>query len=218
MLLNASYQTKIGKLTGFGYLLEFDPIVGVPAAAGDSTSTYGLRFAGEAPAGKVKIGYLASWATQTDAGENPLSFDLDYVTWPNSPRRYKQFGLGRRHGNPRRQRREGIYHAAGDAAQVPGLGGQVPDHAGEWHRGHLRECHRQPEGHRRPRHSRHGAELPRLPGRRSISADYGSEWNASIAAKFKKLGFMLKYADYQEGVLASARDTEKLWVQMEFIW
>ena len=52
----------------------------------------------------------------------------------------------------------------------------------------------------------------------NISADYGSEWNASIAAKFKKLAFMLKYADYSEGVLASARDTEKLWMQVEFIW
>jgi len=40
VLLNASYQTKIGKLTGFGYLLEFDPIANVAAAAGDSTSTY----------------------------------------------------------------------------------------------------------------------------------------------------------------------------------
>ncbi len=34
VLLNASYQWKIGKLTGFSYLLEFDPIAGVAAAAG----------------------------------------------------------------------------------------------------------------------------------------------------------------------------------------
>ncbi len=71
VLLNASYQTRIGKITGFGYLLEFDPIAGVPAAANDSTSTYGLRFAGEAPAGKVKIGYLASWASQSDCRREP---------------------------------------------------------------------------------------------------------------------------------------------------
>jgi len=51
-----------------------------------------------------------------------------------------------------------------------------------------------------------------------ISADYGTEWNASIAAKVKKLGFMIKYADYSEGVLASARDTEKFWMQMEYVW
>ena len=51
-----------------------------------------------------------------------------------------------------------------------------------------------------------------------VSADYGSEWNASIAAKLKKVNFMLKYADYTEGVLVSARDTEKIWMQVEFIW
>ena len=121
VLLNASYQTKVGKITGFGYLLEFDPIVGVPAAAGDSTSTYGLRFAGEAPAGKVKIGYLASWASQSDAGVNPLSFDLDYVDG-RTHRLLQAIRPWRRHRSARRQRREGIHHAAGDAAQVPGLG------------------------------------------------------------------------------------------------
>jgi len=51
-----------------------------------------------------------------------------------------------------------------------------------------------------------------------ISADYGSEVNLSVAAKLKKLNVMLKYADFQEGVLASARDTEKYWLQAEFVW
>ena len=51
-----------------------------------------------------------------------------------------------------------------------------------------------------------------------ISADYGTEWNISVAAKVKKLGFMIKYADYDQGVLASARDTEKFWMQMEYVW
>ena len=42
--------------------------------------------------------------------------------------------------------------------------------------------------------------------------------NVSLAAKLKKLSVMLKYADYHEGVLASARDTEKYWLQAEFVW
>jgi hypothetical protein len=29
---------------------------------------------------------------------------------------------------------------------------------------------------------------------------------------------MGKYADYQRGVLATARDTEKSWLQAEFVW
>src|SRR6185436_4931133 len=58
ILLNAGYQTKIGKLSAFGYLLDFDPITNIPAGINpirDSTSTYGLRFAGDKPLGKVKL-------------------------------------------------------------------------------------------------------------------------------------------------------------------
>jgi hypothetical protein len=51
-----------------------------------------------------------------------------------------------------------------------------------------------------------------------VAADYGQEWNVSIAAKYKRVNAMLKFADYQEGVLASARDTQKLWAQVEFAW
>ena len=48
-----------------------------------------------------------------------------------------------------------------------------------------------------------------------IDADYGSEINVSLAAKYKKVSVMLKFADYDEGVLASARNTQKLWMQVE---
>jgi hypothetical protein len=51
-----------------------------------------------------------------------------------------------------------------------------------------------------------------------IAANYGAEWNASLAAKLKKVSFMLKYADYQQGVLAAARDTQKAWMQIEYLW
>src|SRR5688572_16598222 len=216
VLLNASYQTKVGKITGYGYLLEFDPIVGVPAAAGDSTSTYGLRFAGEAPAGKVKIAYLASWATQSDAGENPGSFDLDYAT-AELTATWKQFGLG-----------AGMEILEGNGAK----GFTTPLATLHKFQGWADKFLATPANGIEDTYVNATASLKAVAGldtlglvlsyhdyqAENISADYGSEWNASIAAKFKKLGFMLKYADYQEGVLASARDTEKLWVQIEFIW
>src|SRR4029453_10173139 len=91
--LNAGYQTKGRKVSPFNYLLDFENIVGVPAAVRDSTKTYGARFAGGQPAGKVKPAYGASYAKQTEWADNPLDFDLDYkfaegsVTW-------KQFTLG----------------------------------------------------------------------------------------------------------------------------
>ena len=39
ILFNAAYQTKIGKISAYGYLLDFENIVGVPAAVRDSSST-----------------------------------------------------------------------------------------------------------------------------------------------------------------------------------
>jgi len=215
-LLNASYQTKIGKVTGFGYLLEFDNIPGVAAAVRDSTSTYGLRFAGEAPAGKAKISYMASWATQTDYADNPLSFDLDYLL-AEVTATYKQFGFG-----------AGMEVLDGNGVK----GFTTPLATLHKFQGWADKFLATPPNGIEDVYVNATANLKAVGGldtlglvlsyhdynAEEISADYGTEWNASIAAKVKKVSFMLKYADYSEGVLASARDTEKLWMQVEFIW
>ncbi|HEY4339354.1 MAG TPA: hypothetical protein VGM97_05370 [Steroidobacteraceae bacterium] len=85
---NIAYQTPIGKLTGFAYLLSFDPLSAFPglsatAAAAlnpvlTSTSTYGGRFSGDQTYGAVKIGYVASYATQQQRGGNPYMFENYY--------------------------------------------------------------------------------------------------------------------------------------------
>src|SRR5690349_2374957 len=93
VLLNASYQTKIGKFTAFTYLLDFENIAAVPAAVRDSTNTYGLRFGGEKPVGKVKLAYTASYANQADYADNPLDFKLDYL-FGELTATYKQFSFG----------------------------------------------------------------------------------------------------------------------------
>ena len=96
VLLNAGYQTKVGKVSAFGYLLEFEPITNIPAGINplrDSTSTYGVRFAGEKPLGKIKLAYAASYATQSDYGDNPLDFDLAYEL-AEVTATFRQFGLG----------------------------------------------------------------------------------------------------------------------------
>jgi len=216
VLLNASYQTPVGKITGFGYLLEFDPIAGVAAAAGDSTSTYGVRFAGERPAGKVKLGYLASWATQSDAGDNPLSFDLDYYAAEFSAG-YQQFGLA-----------AGIEVLQGNGTK----GFTTPLATLHKFQGWADKFLTTPANGIEDVYVNATANLKAFGGldtfgvvlgyhdynAENISADYGSEVNVSLAAKLKKVAFMLKYADYQEGELASARDTSKLWMQVEFVW
>jgi hypothetical protein len=215
-LLNASYQTKVGKLTGFGYLLQFDDIVGVPAAVRESTSTYGLRFAGDRQAGKIKIGYLASWATQSDAGDNPLDFDLGYQAAELSAT-YRQFGLG-----------VGIEILEGNGVK----GFTTPLATLHKFQGWADKFLATPPNGLEDAYVNASVNLKAVGGLETlgfvlgyhdyeaerVSADYGSEVNLSVAAKLKKLNLMLKYADFHEGALASARDTEKYWLQAEFVW
>ncbi|HET9475207.1 MAG TPA: alginate export family protein, partial [Steroidobacteraceae bacterium] len=188
-LLNASYQTPLGKITGFGYLLQFDDIVGVPAAVRDSTSTYGVRFAGEKPAGKVKLAYAASWATQSDAGDNPLSFDLDYMALELGAT-LKQFGLT-----------AGIEVLDGNGTK----GFTTPLATLHKFNGWADKWLATPANGLEDVYVAASANLKAVAGldtlgfvlsyhdydAESVSADYGSEWNASVAAKFKKFNFML---------------------------
>jgi hypothetical protein len=51
-----------------------------------------------------------------------------------------------------------------------------------------------------------------------LDLDYGDELNLSLAAKYKRVNVMLKFADFQQGVLATARNTQKIWGQVEFVW
>jgi hypothetical protein len=215
-LLNVSYQTKVGKITAFNYLLDFENISGVPAAVRDSTSTQGLRFAGEKAAGKVKLAYAVSYARQSDYADNPLSFEVDYrfaelvATW-------KQFNLG-----------YGLELMEGDGVK----GFSTP--LGTLHKfnGWADKFLATPANGLEDRYFTGGVTLKGvgLLDTLSVSAqyhdyrsdrldlDYGDELNVSLAAKWKRVNFMLKFADFQQGVLASARDTEKVWGQVEFVW
>lgn len=73
-LLNLSVPTPIGKLTGYGYWLDFDN------APAQSSATVGVRLAGSRP---VSPALTAHWtleqARQSDHGRNPVRFDVDYT-------------------------------------------------------------------------------------------------------------------------------------------
>jgi hypothetical protein len=60
-------------ITPYFYLLDYD------TALANSTSTFGARVAGNVGAGSGKIALLAEFATQSDAGDNPVSYDADYL-------------------------------------------------------------------------------------------------------------------------------------------
>ena len=224
VLLNASYQTKIGKITAFGYLLDFDAITTIPPGMNpvhDSTTTYGLRFAGEKPAGKIKLAYVASYATQTDYADNPLNFDLDYMT-AELTGTFRQYSLG-----------VGTEILEGNGlAGTAGKGFTTPLATLHKFQGWADKFLTTPANGIEDLYATGSATLKGVGildtlsfiatyhdyEAEQISADYGEEWNLSMAAKIKRFNLLLKYADYTQGIPTVARDTEKLWMQVEFVW
>ena len=215
-LLNVSYQTKLGKITAFGYLLDFENIPTVAAAVRDSTKTYGARFAGERPAGKVKLAYALSYAKQSEWADNPLTFDLDYkfaegsVTW-------KQFTLG-------------VGEEILEGNGVKGF--TTPLATLHKFQGWADKFLSTPPNGLEDKYATLGVTLKGVGSLDTLSlvtayhdyqaehidADYGSESDVSLAAKYKRVNVMLKFADYTQGVLPTARDTQKWWGQVEFVW
>lgn len=75
-IMNASYEVcPEARLTGYGYFLDFD---NSPA---NSSSTVGASVTGGAPVSdRVRLEYRGELAWQTDAGDNPNSYDAWYGT------------------------------------------------------------------------------------------------------------------------------------------
>jgi hypothetical protein len=72
-LLNASYKTRLGQLTAYGYLLEEDN------TANKTIDTYGFSFTGSTKTGDTKILYSAEFATQTQE-TSTAEFDAEYLS------------------------------------------------------------------------------------------------------------------------------------------
>jgi hypothetical protein len=73
-LFQAEAALPAGQLTGYGYLLDFDN------APTQSSATWGARFAGAHPiGGGVSVTYEGEYARQSDYGNNPARFGLDYI-------------------------------------------------------------------------------------------------------------------------------------------
>ncbi|TCI03211.1 hypothetical protein EZV61_10025 [Corallincola luteus] len=72
--LNLTYDAgKFGKVTAFDYYLDFDNNDGL------SSNTVGFVYnGGYALSETTKLGLKASYAMQSDAGDNPASYDADY--------------------------------------------------------------------------------------------------------------------------------------------
>jgi hypothetical protein len=215
-LLNVGYQFKLGKLSAFNYLLDFENIVGVPAAVRDSTNTLGARFAGEKAAGAVKLNYALSYAQQSDHGDNPLQFDLDY--------RFAEFGVTLRQftlgygaefleGN-------GVKGFTTPLATLHKFNGWADKFLGT------------PANGLEDKYLFGAVALKKVAlldtltlnaawhdyEAEALNVDYGEELNISLTGKIKKVTLMVKFADYQGGLPAAGRDTQKVWGQLEYAW
>ncbi len=73
-LINVAYNgLSFGTLVGYNYLLDFEN------ALASSSNTYGARFAGKhGVGGGIDALYTLELARQSDYGDNPARFDLDY--------------------------------------------------------------------------------------------------------------------------------------------
>ncbi len=74
-LFNVSYAIdKIGKVSGFAYLLDFDG-----SSAMNSSQTFGVRLAGKQKIDETfAVNYQTSVAFQQDYGDNPVNYDATY--------------------------------------------------------------------------------------------------------------------------------------------
>ena len=226
---NLGYQLPLGKLTGFAYLLDFDPIVfrGLSAAQGagvnpvrSASATYGLRFAGERAVNQAfKLNYALSYAHQDDHGRNPLDFSLDYRLLEVAAT-FRQFTLGLGQELMEGNGVMGFNTPLGTLHKFQGwadkflttpvngmddryvnLGYQAKSVASFDTLGVAVTYHRY-ENER-------------------ISTDLGEEVNLQVQAKWQRFNFMLKYAVYSAEQAATPvmfRDTDKYWAQVEFAW
>jgi hypothetical protein len=214
VLANVSYQFPIGKLTGFGYWLEFDPIATVPAAVQDSSETFGLRFAGEKPLSRLKLAYVASYATQSEYADNPLTFDLDYYL-AEITGSLQQYSLG-----------IGVEALEGDGVK----GFTTPLATLHRFQGWADKFLTTPVNGVEDRYVNAGLTFKNVGPFTTLSAlasyhlydaeraslDYGSESNAQLQAKWRRFTGLVKYARYDADELFT--DTAKLWMQVEYVW
>ena len=221
-LANASYQTFLGKLTGFAYLLDFDPIKGLTGSLDPrlgSTSTYGSRLAGEWPVAMIKLGYTLSYASQKPRGDNPFSFTNDYELLEAHAvvQRFKiAAGDENMHGNGT-------------------VGFQTPLATVHLFDGWADKFLFTPANGLDDRYASVTWTMAKILGLDSLSAtavyrrfeaerldvDYGQEPDFALSGKWHHYTGLLQYADYSAATTtppAVARDTIKLWAQLEYTW
>ena len=212
VFLNAALKTKLGTLTGFGYLIDEDE----PLLYGNSSQTYGARFAGTyAFTTKVKLSYAASYARQSDYKRNPHDYHADYYLADAS------LNLG----GPTVG---GGYEVLGASNGTALTSFQTPLATLHKFQGWADKFLVTPPDGIRDLYGSAGYALPKAGPLANVLAQvvyhrfrsdrldirYGHEWDAQLSAKFGRTTAIVKYADYRADAFAT--DTRKLWLELDW--
>ena len=196
-----------GTVTGYAYRLHDQDV------ATASTRTLGLRWTGTRPAGAAILGWSLEYAGQRDSGRNPLAIDEHYLLLePSLAWRGVTWKLGHEvlggNGSTAFQTPLATLHAFNGWADkftvtpAAGLRDDYLSASGKTGFGKLAQKLAWTVAWHDYR-ADHGG------------ADYGHEWNASLGFPLPAgLTGLVKFADYRSD--GFARDTRKLWLQVEW--
>ena len=201
---------KLGPVQGkiLSYLIDYDEAL----ALANSSQTYGGFLSTEIPIGKAKLTARASYARQSDYGDNPFDYSADYWSFEGGAKLagftilagWEQ--LGSDNGRPVQTPLATLHKFNGWAdvfLTTPPAG--------------LEDAYVSV--------GKNFDGVKPLPGLNANIAfhqfdsakgdlEYGTEWDASTGFKVGKVALLLKYANYQARDFGS--DTEKFWLQMEW--
>lgn len=203
---------KFGPMTakGFSYIIDYDE----PFAFGNSSQTYGGRVAGTLPLSKaVKLNVLASYARQMDIGRNPVDYRADYLLG--------ELGLGYMGFTL-----TGGYEKLG-ADKTAGKAFQTPLATLHKFNGWADLFLTTPGKGLEDTYVTLAKVFPKVKALQGLNANvtyhefhsdvgnlkYGTEWDASLGFRTKKVGWLAKFAAYNAD--AFGVDRRILWLQAE---
>lgn len=206
VFLQGGVDLPVVDAKAFAYLLDYDTRLAF------SSQTYGGLATAAIDIPTVgKLNLLASLATQSDYGANPVSYSAEYI---NAQAGLAVFGFGLTAGYEELGSDGGVAAFQTPLATLHAFNGwadlflTTPANGLRDYYGGISKTF----------------GLPFLPGIKADlvyhqfdsdfgGIDYGSEWNASLGFKLGPVNLMAKYANYDADGFAV--DTEKVWLQAE---
>lgn len=206
----AGLSSKLGPLQGklFAYVLDYEE----PFFLANSSQTYGGILSGSLPLGGArKLVLRASYARQSDHGDNPFDYAADYWSFEGGTRL------------------AGFDLAAGwELGSDHGRAVQTPMATLHKFNGWADLFLTTPPAGLEDAYVTIGRKFEQVKLVRGLNAtiafhqfdsaagdvEYGTEWDASLGFRLGKASMLLKYADYDSKDFGT--DTRKLWLQAEW--